>query len=198
MHSFGSIAAIKELVNPLWYGESWGLDFSADFCTLAIHGGGIERGTSEIQRRITELAGGGFYRFEGYMNTNNSRLHVPSTMINGRVRILVPLYDRCLSIHGCSGPTPMTHVGGQDITHRDAVISALSTAGFAADVATGNLAGTNYANICNDTGLAAGVQLEISAAQRDAFFTVNTLAGRWTSCTAAFEDYCTAVASTVS
>lgn len=199
MYALPSIAAIKELVNPLWYAESWGLDFGSDLITLAIHGGGIERGTSEVQRRVTELVGGSFYRFEGLMTSDNSRLHVPSTMINGPVRTMVPLHDRCISVHGCSGSVPVTYVGGLDISLRDAVIVRLETAGFNADVAAGYLAGTDPNNICNQTGsYAAGVQLEITSGQRDLFFEVNTLAGRWTSRTAAFESYCAAIHSAVS
>lgn len=199
MFSFPSLAAVRELVNPLWYGETWGMDFDSDLITIAIHGGGIERGTSEIQRRITELAGGSFYRFDGLMESNNSRLHVPSTMVDGPVRRLVPLHNQCISVHGCLGTAPMVHVGGLDITLRDSMIIRLEYAGFDAVVATGNLAGTDQDNICNQTGsYASGVQLEITAALRDTFFEVNTLAGRWTSRTAAFESFCAAVNSAVS
>jgi len=100
-------------------------------------------------------------------------------------------------IHGTSGSTPISYVGGSDTLVRDRIIAALTAAGFNAEVATGGLAGTDPANIANRTNTQAGVQIEISTGQRDTFFGTNTAAGRWNTRTASFDSYVAAVRAAV-
>jgi phage replication-related protein YjqB (UPF0714/DUF867 family) len=102
-----------------------------------------------------------------------------------------------VAIHGTSGSTPVSHVGGLDNLVRDRVIAALTAAGFTAQVATDGLAGTDPENIANRTNTQAGVQIEISTGQRDAFFGTNTAAARWSTRTAAFESYVSAIRSAI-
>lgn len=45
----------------------------------AIHGGGIEPGTTELARRVSNVGKYNFYSFEGLRKHNNDQLHVTST-----------------------------------------------------------------------------------------------------------------------
>ena len=82
---------------------------------MAIHGGGIEPGTSEIA-----LAAAGyhlgtlapfddrqglhdFWIFEGLLSLGNSDLHVTASNYDDPIALeLVQNAQRCLSLHGCS------------------------------------------------------------------------------------------------
>lgn len=48
----------------------------------AIHGGGIEPGTTEIARRISNVGKYNFFTFEGLRKSNNDQLHITSTHFN--------------------------------------------------------------------------------------------------------------------
>jgi phage replication-related protein YjqB (UPF0714/DUF867 family) len=167
------------------------------------HGGGIEAGTSELVRAIAGEDETGTdwseYRFEGIKTTGNSALHITSTNFDEPWCLwLITHSTRAVTIHGTSGTGPITYVGGLDVLVRDRVIAGLTAAGFTAQIATGELAGTESANIVNRSMAGAGVQLEITSAQRDSFFGTNTSAQRWNTRTATFESYVAAVRSAVS
>ena len=61
-----------------------------DILVTAIHGGGIEPGTTEIARRISNVGKYNFYTFEGLRKSNNDQLHVTSTHFNE------PILDKLL------------------------------------------------------------------------------------------------------
>ena len=50
-----------------------------DILVTAIHGGGIEPGTTELARRISNVGHYDFYSFEGLRKKNNDQLHITST-----------------------------------------------------------------------------------------------------------------------
>ncbi|MGW1295165.1 poly-gamma-glutamate hydrolase family protein [Streptomyces sp. NPDC002533] len=162
--------------------ETEGVDYSrtavapagATWAAIAIHGGGIEGGSGEIAR---EVSGGGtrmaYYEFAGLKSSGNTDLHITSTNFDEPQAIsLVGGVRRCLSFHGYAGTTgvPVTAIGGLDTALVARITASLSVAGFTVTDAPSEIAGTNPANICNKTTSSAGVQLELSRAQRDAFF----------------------------
>jgi phage replication-related protein YjqB (UPF0714/DUF867 family) len=174
---------------------------------LAPHAGGIEPGTSELARAVSgeEVSGEDWsvYRFEGIRSSGNGELHITSTNFD-EPRCMWALGNslRAVALHGYSGTAMVVQVGGLDIVVRDRVIAAINDAVFSPDnvtavVATGELAGTDPANIVNEGLSRAGVQLEISSAVRNRFFTTNTSAGRWGSRTADFHAFVAAVRSAV-
>jgi phage replication-related protein YjqB (UPF0714/DUF867 family) len=138
---------------------------------IAIHGGAIERGTSELARA---LAGGDFslYTFEGVKPRSNAGLHVTSTHFDEPQALkLVAAHAACLSLHGCSGMKPRVHVGGRDGALGKRVARCLREAGFSALLPgdpgfAAHLGGTSPHNICNLTSTGQGVQLEISTGLR--------------------------------
>lgn len=153
---------------------------------LAVHGGGIERGTSEIAlavagyhpatfSRATDCLGlHDFWMFEGLLSIGNARLHVTSTNFNDPIALkLVQISKRCLSLHGL-GDTPGgpdIEVGGLDTGLGSIVLEELTEAGIS--VALANQQGTNgndLRNICNKTIISAGVQLEMTETYRESLF----------------------------
>jgi phage replication-related protein YjqB (UPF0714/DUF867 family) len=174
---------------------------------VAPHGGGIEAGTSELARAISgqEVSGEDWsvYRFEGIRSSNNGELHITSTNFDEpRCMWALSNSTRAVALHGYSDTAMVVQVGGLDTFVRDRVISAINNAVFSPDnvtavVATGGLAATEPANIVNEGLSKAGVQLEISSAVRNRFFTTNTLAGRWGSRTADFHVFVAAVRSAI-
>lgn len=167
---------------------------------IAIHGGGIEPGSSELARALagTERS---LYLFEGLKSSGNSVLHITSTRFDEpQSRALVQAADYCISVHGCTGTEPVTHVGGRDEALREAIAAALRAAGFDARLPgelgfAEHFSGTGPQNICNITTRGMGVQLEISRAQRAAFFgDIGSASGRKQT-TPVFENYVAAIIS---
>ena len=86
-----------------------------DILVTAIHGGGIEPGTTEIARRISNVGKYNFYTFEGLRKSNNDQLHVTSTHFNEPILDkLLKNTKETLSIHGFSGDDPIVYIGGKD------------------------------------------------------------------------------------
>src|SRR5690349_17634335 len=81
---------------------------------VAPHGGGIEPGTSEIAEVIAgnDLS---YYIFEGIKSSNNSDLHITSTIF--RERRCDQITASCsvvITIHGEGGDSETVFVGGKD------------------------------------------------------------------------------------
>ncbi len=146
---------------------------------IAIHGGAIEPGTTEVASSVAARCRHNFYSLEGIKASGNSDLHITSTNYDEPIgTALVKSMDYCFSMHGMADQTAgvaETYVGGLDTVSRDAVISALQGAGFTASVGNNELNGTDPANITNKTTRAMGIQLEMSNTQRQQFFTSNDL-----------------------
>ena len=171
------------------------------WAAIAIHAGGIETGTSELCRAVAgEAQGDGQwwseYRFEGLKSSGNSVLHVTSTHFDEPNALhLVGRHAGVLSLHGTSGISPITYLGGLDLHVRTRLGDALTGAGFVVDTASGDIAGADPANIANRGMLGVGVQLEITTAQRVAWFGTNTASMRWSTRNALFQAYVDAIRS---
>jgi phage replication-related protein YjqB (UPF0714/DUF867 family) len=175
---------------------------------LALHGGGIEPGTSELCLAIagyhpadlSRVPAGGpvfdYWMFEGIRSTGNSELHVTSTHCDDPVGLSLSRgARRAVSLHGCTpaqaglpADAVAVLVGGLDTALRHALLAAYAAAGVPALDALGNpdLAGTDPDNIVNRTMTGAGAQLELTTPMRAAMFTTNTRPQRRNTTTAAF------------
>jgi phage replication-related protein YjqB (UPF0714/DUF867 family) len=153
---------------------------------LAVHGGGIERGTSEIAMAVAGYHPATFapatdclglhdlWMFEGLLNAGNSRLHVTSTKFDDPITLkLVQISKRCLSIHGLDdipGGVDI-QIGGLDTELSTIVLEELVAAGISADVASEqDTNGNDLKNICNKTITRRGVQLEMTETYRESLF----------------------------
>ena len=153
---------------------------------LAVHGGGIEEGTSEIALAVAGYHPATFaqatdcfglhdlWMFEGLLADGNSKLHVTSTHYDEPIALkLVRISKRCLSLHGLSdtAANEKIQVGGRDTELMGIVLEELIAAGIPAAIAIGP--GTNgnaTENICNKTTTGAGVQLEMGKTYRESLF----------------------------
>jgi phage replication-related protein YjqB (UPF0714/DUF867 family) len=134
---------------------------------MAIHGGSIEIGTSQIARSVAKILQCDLYLFEGIRDCNNNLLHITSTNFNEpRAHKLVNKSDLTLSIHGCRGTDEVTYIGGLDSKTGKKITKHLQAAGFKVKDAPTRLSGQQVDNICNQNSTNKGVQLELTYAMR--------------------------------
>ncbi|MFL4905868.1 poly-gamma-glutamate hydrolase family protein [Streptomyces sp. MMS24-I2-30] len=188
---------------------------------LALHGGGIETGTSELclgmagyhPKDLTPHYGAGaplydYWMFEGIKSSGNSALHVTATHCDDRVaRSLAAGVLNVVSVHGCKADqagAPATRpeavvIGGRNTVLRQYLDEELSAAGVQTiDVAADDdIAGVSPDNICNRTMLGMGAQLELTTELRASMFDTNTLKGRAGSVNAEFWKFTDAVRAAV-
>ncbi|BEL06532.1 hypothetical protein Q0Z83_047230 [Actinoplanes sichuanensis] len=176
-----------------------------DTVVVALHGGGIEVGTSELCLAVAGYhpAGGAtggpvydYWMFEGLLSTGNGKLHVTSSHCDDPAALAtVAGSRRAVSLHGCRpeeaglpADTAAVLVGGRDTTLKTALLQAYSAAGVQAidAVSVPDLNGDDPANIVNRTLTGAGAQLEMTTPLRTQMFGVNTRAGRKSSTLPAF------------
>lgn len=147
-------------------------DLGSDIAIIAPHGGGIERGTSELAEAVSgnDLS---FYAFEGLLAQDNYRLlHITSTNFNEpRCLALIESTERVITIHGDGSQSNSVYVGGLDTGLIGRVISSLLARDFAAERHPDPAKqGNNRSNICNKGRAGVGVQIEISRGLRETFF----------------------------
>jgi len=136
------------------------------------HGGGIERGASELVRAIagTDLA---YYLFEGLRPTAREswEMHIASTKFDEPKCIqMIQKVERSLAIHGFRSSDPIIYAGGRDCELRDRITAALKQKDYPIRIATTEYKGTMPNNICNRTVNKKGVQLELSQGFRCQLF----------------------------
>ena len=183
--------------------EVYGVDYQISYVSrpskvvvMAIHGGGIETGTSEL---TVDIAGSmqSYYLFEGLKPTGNGDLHITSTNFDEPNALrLVNNASYCITLHGYADSTKKhTLIGGADHDIKLQVYNKLIASGFSSELLdeSDRLSGSDPANIVNKTKRGMGVQLEISTAQRNAFFGINTRDDRKNTQTDEFYRYTQAI-----
>jgi phage replication-related protein YjqB (UPF0714/DUF867 family) len=159
---------------------------------MAIHGGGIEPGTSEIAAAVAGRRHG-FYAFNGLKAEGNFSLHLTSRRFDEPRGIAMAKAARLvLSIHGCADREPLVLIGGLHPALRKRVQQELEAAGFNVRPSA-RFPGRSPLNICNRCRLGMGVQLEITAGLRRKMFDGLNRPGR-RSTTAVFERFTGALA----
>ena len=157
---------------------------------MAIHGGGIETGTSEIALAtagydpatlVTAVDG---YRlhdlwlFEGLLPTGNGDLHVTASHYDDHIATeLVENARRCISLHGCTDTQANGRIqlGGLDHELRDIVLEELEAAGIPAEITINPMLDGNLPNnIANKTKIGGCAQLEMGTSYRRSLFGINT------------------------
>ncbi len=138
---------------------------------VAPHGGGIEPGTSEIARSISD-GKHNCYCFEGIKSKRNKELlHITSTNFDEPNGIKVcRSSETVVSIHGADNEEDIVFVGGLDNELKNEMIGKLKKAGFNAKEDTTGHSGQNIDNICNKGTAGKGLQLEISNGLRKKMF----------------------------
>lgn len=150
-------------------------DNGSDMLLFSPHAGAIEIGSSELIHAISQdRPEWNWYLFEGLQSSNNSELHITSTNFDEpRALNMMSKASRSVTIHGKAGDLPDTAIGGLDAPLRNTLWKKLEERGFAVVRASGGIAGLEPDNIVNRNLRGHGVQLELSTAQRKAFFKDN-------------------------
>ncbi len=166
--------SMTELMQNTIEGQDWDIetyDTDSDIISMAVHGGGIEIGTTELAKLVAEKGEYNFFSFTAKLSSNNSQLHVTSTNYDAP-RIIDKIQDSAhsISIHGASGTEEYTYMGGGNTALKNLIWKNLTENGFDCRESPGNLAGVEPMNIANRTMLGMGVQLELSTEMRKAFF----------------------------
>jgi phage replication-related protein YjqB (UPF0714/DUF867 family) len=177
---------------------------------MALHGGGIEVGTSELALGVAGyhpatlaplpdgFARHDYWMFEGLLSGGNSELHVTARNCDDHVALSMAASSlNVLSLHGCSAEQAGTAnrqavvVGGLNGAFKDLLKAEFDKVDI--DWRDGDevpdLAGVHISNPCNRTMLGKGAQLEITKELRVAMFTDNTRAGRADSTTQVFDRF---------
>ena len=151
------------------------------FSIVAIHGGGIEPGTSELADAVagSEFS---FYAFEGLKRSGNADLHITST------RMDEPM---CLGLLGVTGTVVTIHGESTDVDGEGIFLGGLDdeTGGRFREALEANgfcvrrhpdpeLQGREPTNVCNRGTSGKGVQLELSRAVRKEMFASLSRDGR--------------------
>ncbi|MFG6147372.1 poly-gamma-glutamate hydrolase family protein [Halobacillus sp. B23F22_1] len=164
---------------------------------MAIHGGGIEAGCSELAVATAEDGRFSYYCFEGIRRKGNQELHVSSTQFDEPEALrMAAAHSYSLAYHGYEeAKWKHTLVGGADRSGRKKVCESLIAAGFSAEVLpdASAIAGVDARNIVNRNKRGMGVQLELSTAQREVFFGTNNRLERGKTQTDEFHRYVEAV-----
>ncbi|SDJ23495.1 poly-gamma-glutamate hydrolase family protein [Alteribacillus bidgolensis] len=162
----------EELADNEVEGEDYEIITSPNVLILAIHGGGIEPGTSELTEYVGKINNFSYYRFDGIKSTGNYDLHITATRFDEPKAVnMVSFSSRTVALHGyAETDIKHTYVGGLDEELIRLVKEELKSSGFSVSEAPDNADGTDPDNICNRNSIGKGVQIEISTAQRQAFF----------------------------
>lgn len=147
---------------------------------MAIHGGGIEPGTTELVKYIATKNNYAYYSFNGIKKQGNQKMHITSTNYEEPQALeLVAKSVITLSFHGYNQEEKKhTYIGGLDKELAKKIKVSLKEAGFSVSDSPKRFKGIKKANIVNKNQQKKGVQLELSTAQRMAFFKDNNLASK--------------------
>ena len=150
---------------------------ASEMAIAAIHGGGIEPGTTEI---ADATAGDlhGFYSFTGLKVSGNFILHITSRRFDEPIGLDIAERSKTvISIHGCGDSDLITLMGGRDIALREKIGKSLKKFGFQVKDSI-RFPGLSPLNICNRCRSGAGVQLEICLGLRRLMFESLLRSGR--------------------
>jgi phage replication-related protein YjqB (UPF0714/DUF867 family) len=136
---------------------------------MAIHGGGIEPGTTQIGDAIAGRAHT-FYSFLGIKERENRKLHIESRRFDEPVAQETAVSaETVLTIHGCRETDATVYIGGRDLHLKAAITEALARLDVPVREDPRH-PGTQPDNICNRGRSGRGVQLEFSSGIRQRLF----------------------------
>jgi phage replication-related protein YjqB (UPF0714/DUF867 family) len=149
----------------------------AECLLVAPHGGGIEPGTSELLRAISELGGWAWYEFAGFLRSgNHDALHIASTLFDEPTLLaLLQRTNFALTLHGTGDAShEVVYVGGRWDAGRATIATMINATtakhGIHAVEGPEYIRGTEPTNLANRGKLGYGIQLEFSRAARNLLF----------------------------
>ncbi|WES02254.1 poly-gamma-glutamate hydrolase family protein [Bacillus velezensis] len=146
---------------------------------LAPHGGGIEGGTSELAKELSETYS--TYLFEALKTPGAFDLHLTSTNFDEpRALEMLQEHEFTLSLHGYASNVEHVLVGGTDRNKAEAITRTLNNAGYSAELLDEGtrLSGSSPNNVANKNKSGKSIQLELSTGLRKSMFNTFSLKGR--------------------
>lgn len=143
-----------------------------DVIILAIHGGRVEKGTSELAKAIAQ-DDHSYYIFNAhvYRDTNQdgrNDLHLTAKNYDEPVALQMTAQEnKVVSLHGCKGEEKIVYMGGLNTHLRDLIDQKLTAAGFRTEPAPEDLDGDHPENIGNKNRTLQGAQMELTTELRD-------------------------------
>ncbi|MBL7572777.1 poly-gamma-glutamate hydrolase family protein [Staphylococcus saccharolyticus] len=172
---FDHYSDFNELKKNTHKNKDWRIDTKTrknkKILVTAIHGGGIEPGTTEIARRISNVGKYNFFTFEDLRKSNNDQLHITSTHFSEpHLQKMLKDTKETISIHGFSGDNPIVYIGGKDKGMSKAIATQLRRKGFTVKESPENIDTQSSDNFVNKNESNSDVQLELTTALRKEFF----------------------------
>jgi len=151
-------------------------DIGSDTTILGIHGGGIEKGTSELVEALSGYGKYNTYLFEGLKSAGNGSLFIKAINFDEPTAVsLVNKSDYTVSVIGAAGDGEVTYIGGQNKMLAELVRLHLNARGYNVQTLSipNRIAGIMNSNIVNKNKLfdnsyqLGGVQIAVSKGLRD-------------------------------
>ncbi|WP_251516608.1 MULTISPECIES: poly-gamma-glutamate hydrolase family protein [Staphylococcus] len=166
--------SMTELFDEMEQGVDWEVQVRKSdqpILITAVHGGAIERGTTELGRCVSDKGDYNFYTFKGIRKNKNNELHVTSEHFDDpTLNEMVEQNDIAVSLHGCKGDQPEVYIGGNDDSLIEKIEQTLSEIEVVVKPAPRHIDGKGKANFVNRCQKGAGVQLELTEQLRKDFF----------------------------
>jgi len=139
----------------------------SDIAVIAIHGGKIEKGTTELAYALSSHNDYSYFSYLGVKDYDNSNLHITSDEFDEPAAMeMVSKSEKTLSVHGCDGSEEFTYIGGRDTELANKIKASLAKHGFTVSNAPRDLNGKSPNNIVNKNKRGSGVQIELSQGLR--------------------------------
>ena len=151
----------------------------SDVLILAPHGGGVEGGTSELAKELSETYS--TYLFEALKTPGAFDLHLTSTNFDEPQALeMLKEHEFTLSLHGYASNDQHVLVGGTDRNKAEAITITLNNAGYSAELLDEGtrLSGSSPNNVANKNKTGKSIQLELSTGLRKSMFNTFSLKGR--------------------
>lgn len=170
--SFAELAAAED---PSGYTVKTN-DTGSDTTILGIHGGGIEKGTSELVEALSGYGKYNTYSFEGLKSADNGSLFIKAINFDEPTAVsLVNKSDYTVSVIGAAGDDEITYIGGQNRMLAELIRLHLTAKGYNVQTLSipDRIAGALNSNIVNknklfnDSYKLGGVQISISKGLRE-------------------------------
>lgn len=170
--SFAELAAAED---PSGYTVKTN-DTGSDTTILGIHGGGIEKGTSELVEALSGYGKYNTYSFEGLKSADNGSLFIKAINFDEPTAVsLVNKSDYTVSVIGAAGDDEITYIGGQNRMLAELIRLHLTAKGYNVQTLSipDRIVGALNSNIVNknklfnDSYKLGGVQISISKGLRE-------------------------------
>lgn len=137
----------------------------------AIHGGGIEPGTTEIADLTAQKGEYDYFSFKGTKSKGNEDLHVTSRKYDQSVLMeMIKNKTNAVAIHGCDGDGNIVYIGGKDQKLIHEMTKQFEQLNINVEQAPEHISGAHDDNIINCCKTGVGVQLELTPGLRKMCF----------------------------